>query len=237
MRSDVTYPKILPSLLEETKATELLPHTLPNIVLIADKLTAREFAEQVIPTLRVTFSIKGPPAALASLLDSLASLVPKASSADFRDYFLPCVYASLESQDPTLQDKVLSTIPAFVDQLDYTVVKNSLYPKIQALYVRTNLLSIKVGVLECFHSLLRVLDKTIMAEKLVPLLQNTKTKEPGVQLAMLAIYQALGMQYLDSEASACKIMPELWKFSINPSLTMTQVALLKYPANPSSFRR
>ncbi|KAJ9061284.1 Protein kinase domain-containing protein ppk32, variant 2 [Entomophthora muscae] len=214
--------KILPALLEETKATELLSHTLPNIVLIADKLTSREFSELAVPTLRVAFSAKGPPSALASLLDCLGSFVPKTSSADFRDYFLPCVYSSLDSHDPTLQDKVLSTIPSFVDQLDYTVVKNSLYPKIQALYVRTNLLSIKVGVLQCFHSLLKVLDKTIILEKLVPLLQNTRTKEPGVQLSMLAIYQELGIQYLDAEATACKIMPELWKISTNPLLTISQ---------------
>ncbi|KAI0244773.1 Protein kinase domain-containing protein ppk32, partial [Massospora cicadina] len=223
--------KILPALLEETKATELLPHTLPNIVFITDRLTVLEFSELAAPALRLAYAVKGPPPVLASLLDCLVPLIPKMSVAEFKDHFLPCVYASLESQDSTLQDKALRTIPALVDQLDYAVVKNSLYPRIQALYARTNLLTIKVGVLECFHALLKILDKAIISEKLLPLLQNTRTKEPGVQLAMLAIYQALGLKYLDSEAVACKILPELWKLSINPHFNLTQFQRLMASIN------
>lgn len=48
------------------------------------------------------------------------------------------------------------------------------------------------STLICFHSMIKILDKFTLTEKLVPLLAKIKTKEPSVMIATLAVHQEMG---------------------------------------------
>lgn len=52
----------------------------------------------------------------------------------------------------------------------------------QILFTKTRILSTKIGTLEVFRELVKVLDKTSLTQKLVPLLAKIKTKEADVMV-------------------------------------------------------
>ncbi|RUS25670.1 hypothetical protein BC938DRAFT_471808 [Jimgerdemannia flammicorona] len=230
----VLIRKILPSLLEELKDHSLLPFTLPNIFYIIQKLTAQEFSDRVLSSLKPIFTIREPPQNLLVLLEKLDLLQQKTPREVFRDgmlvqemfsvailmnYVMPLIYAALETPVPAIQEKALKVIPTLTESLDYTTIKGSLFPR--ALFVQTTILSVKVSTLICFHSLLKVLDKFTMQEKLVPILKNIKTKEPAVMLATLAVYDEMG-KHLDKEIIATEFLPQLWRMSFGPLLNVDQ---------------
>lgn len=108
--------KILPSLLEEMKDTNLLPYILPNVFAISEILTPSQFASIVLPSLKPLFVVKEPPQNMITLLDNLKMLQAKTDKPVFRERghailfpsinygsvvsidVLPLVYNALESE-------------------------------------------------------------------------------------------------------------------------------------------
>ncbi|KAI8327836.1 hypothetical protein BD560DRAFT_417650, partial [Blakeslea trispora] len=213
--------KILHSLLEELKDHQLLPFTIPNIFIITQKLSTQEFCELVLPSLKPVFQVRDPPQNMIVLLEKLDMLQQKTPRDVFRDDVMPLVYAALESPTSVVQERALRIIPSLAESLDYTAVKSSLFPRVQTLFVQTTILSVKVSTLICFHSMIKVLDKFTLQEKLVPLLRNIKTKEPAVMLATLAVYDEVG-KIADKEIIATEILPQLWRMSFGPLLNLEQ---------------
>ncbi|KAL0083190.1 kinase-like domain-containing protein [Phycomyces blakesleeanus] len=213
--------KILPSLIEELKDHQLLPYTVPNILLITQELTQEEFCSLVLPSLKPVFLIRDPPQNMIVLLEKLDVFQQKTPREVFRDDVMPLLYACLESPAPSVQEKALRIVPSLCESLDYTTIKSSLFPRVQALFVQTTILSVKVSTLICFHAMIKTIDKFTMQEKLVPMLKNIKTKEPAVMLATLAVYDEMG-NHLDKEIVATEILPQLWKMSFGPLLNVDQ---------------
>ncbi|KAI8336735.1 hypothetical protein BC941DRAFT_427954 [Chlamydoabsidia padenii] len=217
----VMKKKILPTLLEELKDHQLLPYTLPNIFFIGQQLSQNEFCDVILPSLKPIFSIRDPPQNMIVLLDKLDALQEKTPRELFRDDVMPLVYSALENPAVIVQEKALRIVPSLCESLDYSTVKNSLLPRVQSLFVQTTVLSVKVSTLICFHSMIKVIDKYTMQEKLVPLLKNIKTKEPAVMLATLAVYDEMG-KHLDKEIVATELLPQLWRMSFGPLLNVDQ---------------
>jgi SCY1-like protein 2 len=44
---------------------------------------------------------------------------------------MPLIYAALETPVPAVQEKALRIVPVLAESLDYTTVKNSLFPRVQ----------------------------------------------------------------------------------------------------------
>ncbi|KAH9816871.1 kinase-like domain-containing protein [Melampsora americana] len=213
--------KILPSLIEETRKHILLPFLLPNIFYIGQKMDNDAFREELLPHLTPLFSIKDPPQSILTLLDNLAIFQTKSTPQVFREQIMPLIYFALESDVPALQEKSLRVIPTLCETLDYTHVKQVLFPKVTMIFSKTTLLSIKVNTLICFHSMVKILDKFTLTEKLVPLLARIKTKEPAVMIATLAVHEEMGKK-VELTAIATLILPQLWAMSIGPLLNLDQ---------------
>ncbi|GJN94446.1 hypothetical protein Rhopal_007526-T1 [Rhodotorula paludigena] len=213
----VTRRKILPSLLEETRKANLVPFLLPNILYIAGKMSPDDFRLEVLPSLKPLFAIKDPPQAVVALIENLGTINEKCSPAVFQ--VMPLIYYALESDNPIVLEKALRAIPGLCESLDYTTVKQILFPKITTVFSRTTILSVKVNTLICFHSMVKILDKFTLSEKLVPLLAKIKTKEPSVMIATLAVHEEMGKK-CEVEAIATLILPQLWAMSIGPLLNV-----------------
>ncbi|GAA6009457.1 hypothetical protein JCM10207_003789 [Rhodosporidiobolus poonsookiae] len=217
----VNRRKVLPSLLEETRKANLVPFLLPNILLIAAKMDNDGFRDEVLPSLEPLFAIKEPPQAVISLLENLNTLSEKCSATVFREEVMPLIYYALESDNPVVLEKALRVVPGLCETLDYTTVKQSLFPKITTVFSKTTMLSVKVNTLICFHSMVKILDKFVLTEKLVPLLSKIKTKEPSVMIATLAVHEEMGKK-CEVEAIATLILPQLWSMSVGPLLNVDQ---------------
>jgi len=219
--------KILPALLEEMKDRELLTLILQNVFKIITMLPSgkRAFTEKVIPKLRETF-LSGPAAnpkapaqerdslkeaGLMVLLENMQIAADNSSGKEFKDDILPIINHALESPTHSLVDAALRTLPIVLPILDFSTVKNELFPVIASIFAKTSSMGIKIRGLEAFKTLcgggndqqddfqgdgltgvvaapkakssnVSILDKYTIQEKIVPLLRAIKTKEPAVMV-------------------------------------------------------
>jgi SCY1-like protein 2 len=130
--------------------------------------------------------------------------------------------------------------------LDFSTIKNELFPVIAAVFSKTSSLGIKVRGLEAFVILCggssdpasndgldgvmntnakknssSALDKYTMQEKIVPLIRAIKTKEPAVAIAALNVLRVVG-GIADTDYVAMDILPILWSMSLGPLLDLKQ---------------
>jgi SCY1-like protein 2 len=130
--------------------------------------------------------------------------------------------------------------------LDFSTIKNDLFPVIANGFAKTSSLAIKIRGLEAFYTLCGgtpdgsdddlngigvsdkktssssiILDKFTVQEKVVPLLKGIKTKEPGVMMAVLRVFKQVG-EVADSDYLAMEVLPMLWQFSLGPLLNLQQ---------------
>ncbi|KAI4722327.1 kinase-like protein [Aureobasidium sp. EXF-10727] len=254
--------KLLPALLEEMKDRELLAPILLNVFAIvkASPSGKRAFTDKVIPRLRDIFLVQSnaktpaerdttKEAGLMIVLENMKVVADNCSGKEFRDDILPIIALGLGSPTHAVVDAALSTLPAVLPALDYSTIKNELFPVIAGVFAHTNSLGIKIRGLEAFYTLCggtaenesisdgldgvsishdssklsssQVLDKFTIQEKVVPLMKGIKTKEPGVMMAALKVFRQIG-QVVDSDFLAMEALPILWSFSLGPLLDLEQ---------------
>ncbi|KAH0562111.1 hypothetical protein GP486_003187 [Trichoglossum hirsutum] len=259
--------KLLPALLEEMKDRELLALILQNVFQIVKMMPSgrRAFTEKVIPPLKEAFlqgggSGKGAAATeretgreagLMVLLENLKIVSESCSGKEFKDDILPITMVAMDSPAPSIVDKALRSLPIIVGTLDFSTVKNEVFPVIATVFSKTSSLGIKVRGLEAFIVLCggnpesdssseggpdemigsthdtskslpsAVLDKYTVQEKIVPLLKAIKTREPAVMMAALNVFREVG-KIADTDFTAIEVLPILWSFSLGPLLNLQQ---------------
>jgi len=260
----VLEKKVLPALLDENKDHELLSLTLQNVfkVLALVPNSKRSFSERVLPTLREIFlapvkARKGQKSerdtstdgGLMVVMEQMSVITENCSGQEFKDDILPIIFIALESAQHSLQDAALHGLPLILPILDFSTLKNEVFPVVAHVFSKTSSLAIKISGLEAFSTLCgggataqtgtqaapttpngAVLDKYTIQEKVVPLLKAIKTKEPAVMLAALNVFQQAG-KLADIEFIASDILPCLYVFSLGPLLNLEQfqafMALIK----------
>ncbi|KAL2830647.1 kinase-like domain-containing protein [Aspergillus pseudoustus] len=252
--------KLLGALLDEVKDRELLPLILQNVFTILQKIpnARRVFPEKVIPQLKEVFPVgKGASqerdlkkdAGLMVVLENMSVVADNSSGKEFKDDILPLIRLGLDSPTHTLVDAAIKCLPMILPVLDFSTVKNDVFPPIASTFSRTNSLAIKVRCLEAFTVLCggsteqgdavgddltgivekskpqplksSILDKYTIQEKLVPSLKAIKTKEPAVMMAALGVFQQIG-KVADTDFLALETLPVLWSFSLGPLLDLRQ---------------
>lgn len=253
--------KVLPALLEETKDKELLSLILQNVFKIIGILpfAKRAMTDKILPQLRETFiSVGGKAGAherdtakeagLAVVLENMSLIGENCNGSEFKADVLPILQLGLESPTHAMVDKTLGCLPTVLAILDFSTIKNEVFPLVAAVFSKTSSLGIKVRGLEAFvilcggsateetntsdgldgaimgskktkRSSNAVLDKYTIQEKVVPLIKVMKTKEPAVMAAALAVFKQIG-NIVDSEYLALEILPVLWNFSLGPLLNL-----------------
>lgn len=252
----VLQRKVLPALLEEMKDKDLLALILSNVLAIVQAMPAGKqvFTERVVPKLREVFlankttekdtSREG---ALIVLLEGMNIIAENCTGKEFRDDVLPIVLVAMDSTTHALVDAALSTLPSLLPNLDFSTIKNELFPMIAQVFAKTSSLQIKIRGLEAFSTLCGgghddganddlngigvpgkkastssiILDKYTIQEKVVPLLRGIKTKEPGVMMAALNVIRQVG-EVADIDFLAKAVLPLLWEWSLGPLLNLAQ---------------
>ena len=151
---------------------------------------------------------------------------------------------ALQSSTPSIVDAALRGLPTILPVLDFSTIKNELFPVVATIFSRTNSLAIKVRGLQAFVILCggssdqsddglngltqnkktsssTALDKYTMQEKIMPLIKAIKTKEPAVMIAALNVCRVVG-QVADADFVAMDILPTLWHMSLGPLLNLEQ---------------
>lgn len=159
---------------------------------------------------------------------------------------LPVVAAAIAAPTHSVVDAALRSLPVVLPVLDFSTIKNELFPVIAHVFSKTTSLAIKVRGLQAFVVLCggtsssadsggldgleadskktsssTALDKYTMQEKIVPLVKVIKTKEPAVMMEALNVLKVVG-DYADPEFIAMDILPILWSMSLGPLLNLKQ---------------
>ncbi|KAI9347947.1 kinase-like domain-containing protein [Zopfochytrium polystomum] len=214
--------KILPSLLNEMKDPLMAPFILPNIFWICDHISDEEFSQKILPALKPLFKMTDPPQAILLLLSRMDVLQKKCSSPEsFRQDIFPLLFSALDVPVIQVQEQALKMLPPTLSKLDFTTIKSQLFPKIQALFLQSASMSVRINSLIAIHAMVKSLDKFTLLEKVIPALKQNKVREPGIMLAALAVYDELG-RHVDKEIIATEVLPELWRMSIDRVLNADQ---------------
>lgn len=144
----------------------------------------------------------------------------------------------------------MGCLPIILSVLDFSTIKNEVFPVVAAVFSKTSSLGIKIRGLGAFVILcggsvndntelndglhgampasttskpnsITILDKYTVQEKVVPLLRAMKTKEPAVMMAALAVLKQVS-KIADIEYLAMEVLPILWSFSLGPLLNLNQ---------------
>ncbi|KAI0532111.1 kinase-like domain-containing protein [Xylaria digitata] len=255
----VMEKKVLPALLEELKDKELLSLILQNVFKIMSLLPSsrRAFGEKVRPMLKEIFVENAKQshekdtardAGLMVVLENTNLIAENSSGKEFKDDILPIFLTTIESSTPSLVDAALRGLPDVLPVLDFSTIKNELFPVIATVFSKTNSLAIKVRGCRAFVILCggsneassgddgldglapdkkrktsssSALDKYTMQEKIVPLIKAIKTKEPAVMMASLDVLRVVG-DNADADFVAMEILPILWNMSLGPLLDLKQ---------------
>ncbi|KAI1387776.1 ARM repeat-containing protein [Hypoxylon trugodes] len=254
----VMEKKVLPALLEELKDKDLLSLILQNVFKIMDLLPSsrRAFSEKIRPRIKEIFVVnakqtqeKDPArdAGLMVVLENTSQIAENSSGKEFKDDVLPIILAAIESPTPSLVDAALRGLPVVLPVLDFSTIKNELFPVIAAVFSKTSSLAIKVRGCRAFVILCggsneyssaddgldglgpekkktsssSALDKYTMQEKIIPLIKAIKTKEPAVMMAALDVLRVVG-DNADADFVAMDILPILWSMSLGPLLDLKQ---------------
>lgn len=254
--ASVLSKKVLVTLLDEMRDKELLSLVLQNIFKIVKTIPSgrRIFPEKVLPMLKEVFLSKSwaqerntsKEAGLMVIIENMDLIVENCAGKEFRDEVLPVVNLAMETSTHSLTDATLKCLPVILPVLDFSAVKNDLFPCVASVFSRTSSLGIKVSGLEALLMLCGgsskeqlpspddlsgvlheekgvnppagiALDKHTVQEKVVPLIKAIKTKEPGVMMAALSLLRQVG-KIADTDFLALEVLPILWSFSLGPLL-------------------
>ena len=175
--ASVLERKILGMLLEETKDRELLSPVLQNIFAILKRIPSarRIFPEKVVLRLKEIFLLSPAgrdskrDAGLMAVLENVKVITDCCSGKDLKDGefcrevtmlkqhrltslqdILPLIRLGLDSPTHSLEDAAIKCLPTILPILDFSTVKNEVFPPIAAMFSRTNSLAIKIRGLEAF---------------------------------------------------------------------------------------
>jgi len=236
----VLEKKVLPALLDEMKDRELIALILGNVFKILAVLPVgkRAMSERILPKLREVFLPSSDAAAsskkkdtststpqqqerdaakeagLMVLLENMPLVATNTNGKEFKDDIWPIIQLAMESPTHSLVDASLGTLSTILSTLDFSSVKNEVFPVIAAVFSKTSSLGIKIRGLEALQVLCGgtpggegsggdgldgfdpglegkkkmasvILDKYTIQEKVVPLLKGIKTKEPAVMVCVI----------------------------------------------------
>ncbi|KAJ2803495.1 Protein kinase domain-containing protein ppk32 [Coemansia guatemalensis] len=213
--------RLLPLLLGLAADPLLQPPALRCVLLISENLEPSQFSARVLPALAPLLGQQLPAQTTKVVLASMTLLQRKAGSA-FSNRILPILTTSLSSTDSTVVDHALQVLPEVTRNLTPSDLRDKVLPPLQQVYSRARVLALKLRALEALRSMVELLDRTTIVDKILPLLQRTKSRDPAITMAMLAVYEQIGVGHLDRQQIATEVMPVLWAHAVDRRLQLPQ---------------
>lgn len=194
----VNLHSILPYLIKEFVNSPMIPFVLPNVLLIAEMSSQREYCEHILPHLKPIFKLTDPIQILLIFMQKMDLLLKLTPAEEVKQSVLPLLYRSLECDMPQIQELCLGVLPTFSTLIDYNAMKNSVIPRIKKLCLLSNNVSVKVNCLISIGKLLENLDKWLVLDEILPFLQQIQSREPAIIMAIIGkpIYLIILLLYM-----------------------------------------
>ena len=222
----VCLQRIIPCLEQEFINPDMIPFLLPNIYLIAGQSTTEEFVKYILPGLKAVFKLNKPVQILLITLRNMAMILSKTPPTDIKEHILPMVCRALEADQIEIQELCLDTLPTFTGLLDNHTIKHQLIPRIRKLCWESKEVSVRVCSLVCIGKILESLEKWIVLDDILPILEKINCRDSAVLMAILGIYKVvlthpkLG---ITKDMLATRVLPFLLPITVDSNLNMSQV--------------
>ncbi|KAJ3233627.1 hypothetical protein HDU78_006344 [Chytriomyces hyalinus] len=69
--------------------------------------------------------------------------------------------------------------------------------------------------------MIKVLDKFTIVETVLPILKTNAVREPGLLIALLAVYEQAS-KGVEKEMVAAEMLPDMWRLALDPVLNVKQ---------------
>nr|XP_022321420.1 SCY1-like protein 2 [Crassostrea virginica] len=221
----VNQQRILPPLVKESVNNDMVPFTLPSLLLMAEQASEAEYRSTVFPALIPLFKIREPIQVSLIFMQNMNVLLKKTPVNEMTNHILPMINQSLEADNSQLQDMCLDIVPTFAGMIDFSALKKSILPRIKKICLSTSTLSVRINCLVCIGKLLEYMDKWTVLDDILPILPKIPSREPAVLMSILGIYQVtmshskLG---ITKDLLATKVLPFLIPLSIDNNLNLSQ---------------
>ncbi|XP_017482610.1 PREDICTED: SCY1-like protein 2 [Rhagoletis zephyria] len=230
----VNLHSILPYLVKEFINSPMIPFVLPNVLLIAEMSSQKEYCEHILTHLKPIFKLNDPIQILLIFMQKMDLLLKLTPAEEVKLHVLPLLYRSLECDMPQIQELCLAVLPTFSNLIDYNAMKNAVIPRIKKLCLNSTNVSVKVNCLISIGKLLEDLDKWLVLDEILPFLHQIQSREPAIIMAIIGIYKIamtntkLG---ITKDVMAHKCIPFLMPLCVENGLTIAQfntiVALIR----------
>ena len=221
----VNIQRILPNLQTEAANADMVPFLLPSMLQISDQCSDSEFVSDVLPILKPIFQMRAPIQIMLILMQNMNILLKKTPQYEVKNYILPLIHASMESNSPQLQELCLTVVPTVAQLIEFSSLKNSIIPRVRKLCITTQVTSVRTNCMLCIGKLLEYLDKWTVLDDVLPMLPHIPSKEPAVLMSILGIYQVtlnhpkLG---ITKDIIAQKVLPFIIPMAIDNNLNLKQ---------------
>uniref|UniRef100_A0A034VDI5 SCY1-like protein 2 n=1 Tax=Bactrocera dorsalis TaxID=27457 RepID=A0A034VDI5_BACDO len=221
----VNLHSILPYLVKEFVNSPMIPFVLPNVLLIAEMSSQKEYCEHILTHLKPIFKLTDPIQILLIFMQKMDLLLKLTPAEEVKLHVLPLLYRSLECDMPQIQELCLGVLPTFSNLIDYNAMKNAVIPRIKKLCLHSSNVSVKVNCLISIGKLLEDLDKWLVLDEILPFLQQIQSREPAIIMAIIGIYKIamtntkLG---ITKDVMAHKCIPFLMPLCVENGLTIAQ---------------
>nr|CAG4649944.1 EOG090X018J [Sida crystallina] len=222
--------RVMPCLAKEFVNPSMVPFVLPCALLIAADATKEHYVAHILPYLKPVMKIQEPVQILLIFMQKMELLLQKTPADDVKSDVLPMIYRALETESSAqIQELCLVRVPDFASLVDYPAMKNALMPRIKKLCINTNQLSVRVNCLLCIGKLLEHVDKWLVLDDVLPMLQSIPSKDPAIIMGILGIYK-IALEHprlgIPKEVIATQIVPFLFPLTVEPALSLSQFRAL-----------
>lgn len=124
----------------------------------------------------------------------------------------------LQADQIKLQDLFLTKLITVMDQFDFPYIKNSLFPLLCQVFKTTTILSTKITTIDLFEKLIdqKIIDKIIVADQLLPILKNLKSRDKRIVGETLKLFGKLSSSEhisLDLESLVDTVLSQCFKLA------------------------
>ncbi|KAG5421702.1 ppk32 [Candida metapsilosis] len=117
-----------------------------------------------------------------------------------------------------LQETFLDYIPKFVDKIEFSYMKNTMFPLLMKIFQATSVFSTKLKILNTFEKFVdaKAIDKIIINEQFLPVTKSLKNREEEIVIRILKFFERIVLSEdmnLDLKMLVDSIIPQSYTFS------------------------
>lgn len=178
--------QILPCLVKEFVNATMIPFVLPNVLIIAQNCPSQtEYLADIQRYLLPIMKIEQPIHILLIFMQNMELLIKLSTLQVIKNDLLSLCNRALESDVKEIQELCLNILPTMATHIDYTILKNAIFPRLKKMCLTTQNASIKVNSLICLGKLLEYFDKWFALDEIIPFLTQIPSRDPAVMMAII----------------------------------------------------